>query len=78
MSTLSSILKQENLEYIKQINQPVKKAKKEKSQILIPNLDNPELLQIIAYSDASFANLTDGGSQGDYIIFLVGSNSLTI
>ena len=70
MSTLSFIQKQENVECIKQINWTVKKAKKEKSQIHIPNLGNPERLQIIAYSDASFANLTDGGSQGDYIIFL--------
>ena len=75
MSTLSFILKQENVECIKQINQTVKKAEKEKSQIHIPNLGNPEFLQIIAYSDASFANLTDGGSQGNYIIFLIGSNS---
>ena len=74
-STLSSILKQENVECIKQINRTVKKAKKQKSQILIPNLGNPELLQIRAYSDASFANLADGGSQEGYIIFLVGSNN---
>ena len=64
--TLSSILKQENVECIKQTNQTTKKAKKEKSQIRIPNL---------GYSDASFANLTDSRSQGGYIIFLIGSNS---
>ena len=75
VSALSAILKQENVECIKQINRTIKKAKKEKSQIHIPNLGNPKLLQIIAYSDASFANLTDGGSQGGYIIFLVGNNN---
>ena len=63
------------MECIKQINRTIKKAKKEKSQIHIPNLGNPKLLQIIAYSDASFANLTDGGSQGGYIIILVGNNN---
>ena len=63
------------MECIRQINRTIKKAKKEKSQIHIPNLGNPKLLQIIAYSDASFANLTDGGSQGGYIIFLVGNNN---
>ena len=53
-----------------QTNQPDgKKDNKEKSQIHIPNLGHHKLLQIIAYSDASFANLTDGGSQGRYIIF---------
>ena len=63
------------MECIRQINRTIKKAKKEKSQIHIPNLGNPKLLQIIAYSNASFANLTDGGSQGGYIIFLVGNNN---
>ena len=49
----------------------VKKAKKN-PKFYIPNLGNLELLQIIASSDASFTNLTDGGSQGGYIMFLVG------
>lgn len=40
----------------------------------IPDLGNQEHLKIVAYSDASFANLTDGGSQGGYILFLVRSN----
>ena len=75
VSALSAILKQENVECIRQINRTIKKAKKEKSQIHIPNLGNPKLLQIIAYSNASFANLTDGGSQGGYIIFLVDNNN---
>ena len=74
VSTLSSILKQENVECIKQINRTIKKAKREKSQIYIPDLGNTELLQIIAYSDASFANLSNGGSQGGYVIFLQGMN----
>lgn len=74
VSELSSILKQENVECLKQANRVVKKAKKEKSHIDIPDLGNLEHLKIIAYSDASFGNLTDGGSQGGYILFLVGSN----
>ena len=67
-------VKQENVECIKQINRTIKKAKREKSQIYIPDLGNTELLQIIAYSDASFANLSNGGSQGGYVIFLQGVN----
>ena len=64
------MFKQENVECLKQAN----RAKKEKSQIDIPDLGNLKHLKIVAYSDASFGNLTDGGSQGGYIIFLVGSN----
>ena len=75
VSGLSSILKQKNVDCLKQINRTIKKAKKEKSQVDIPDLGNPDHLRITAYSDASFANLNDGGSQGGYIIFLVGSNN---
>ena len=75
VSDLSSMLKQGNVDCIRQVNKTVKKAKKEKSQIIIPNLGRLECLRIVAYSDASFANLKDGGSQGGYIIFLVGSNN---
>ena len=74
VSELSSMLKCENVECLKQANRVVKKAKKEKSHIDIPDLGNLKPLKIVAYSDASFGNLTDGGSQGGYIIFLVGSN----
>ena len=42
---------------------------KEKSQIAIPDLENLEELKIVTYSNASFGNLTDGGSQGGYILF---------
>ena len=75
VSDLSSMLKHGNVDCIRQVNKTVKKAKKEKSQIIIPNLGRLECLRIVAYSDASFANLKDGGSQGGYIIFLVGSNN---
>ena len=71
VSELSSMLKQENVECLKQGG---KKRKKEKSQIDIPDLRNLEQLKIVAYSDASFGNLIDGGSQGGYIVFLVGNN----
>ena len=64
VSALSSLLKLENTDCVRQINRTVKKVKKEKSQIDIPSLGNPSLIQIVAYSDASFANLNDGGSQG--------------
>ena len=62
------MLKQESVECLKQANRVVNKAKK-KSQIDIPDLENLEQLKIVAYSDASFGNLTDGGSQRGYILF---------
>lgn len=72
VNALNSVLKQKNVECIKQANRVVIKAKKKKSQIDIPDLENLKHFKIIAYHDASFANLIDGGSQGGYILFLVG------
>ena len=74
VSAMSSAIKQKNVECIKQLNRIIKKAKKEKSQIVIPDLGNLENIKLVGYSDASFANLGDGGSQGGYIIFVVGDN----
>ena len=70
-----SLLKRENAECLKEINRTIKKAKKEKSQIANPNHGDPRHLQSGAYSDASFANLNDGGSQGGFIIFLLGDDN---
>ena len=72
VSEFSSFMKKGKVECFRQANKNIKKAKKEKSQICIPNLGNLDKLSIVAYSDASFANLEDGGSQGGYIIFIVG------
>ena len=52
------MLKQENVKYLKQANRMVKK-----------DLGNLEQLKIVVYSDTSFSNLTDGGSQGGYTFF---------
>ena len=74
VSQMSSAIKQKKVECIKQLNRIIKKAKKEKSQIVIPDLGSLENIKLVGFSDASFANLKDGGSQGGYIIFVVGDN----
>ena len=50
-----------------QSNQESKKRKK--TQIDIPDIGNLEHLKIVVYSDASFANLTDGISQEGNVLF---------
>ena len=70
----NSLMKKDRAEYFRQVNKHIKKAKKEKSQVVIPNLGYLSELSIIGYSDASFGNLDDDGSQGGYIIFVVGKN----
>ena len=74
ISECNSLMKKDRVECFRQVNKHIKKAKKEKPQVVIPNLGCLSELLIIGYSDASFANLDDGGSQGGYIIFVVGKN----
>ena len=74
VSEFSTFMKKGKVVCMRQANKNIKKAKKERSQICVPNLGDLHNLRIVAYSDASFANLEDGGSQGGYIIFVVGSN----
>ncbi len=74
VSILSSTLKERKVDMIKEVNKTIKRAKKEKSQLIIPDLGNLKNLKIIGYSDASFGNLPDCGSQGGQVIFLVGEN----
>ena len=57
VSEFSSFMKRGEVECFKQVNKNIKKAKREKSQICIPNLGNLDKLSIVAYSDASFTNL---------------------
>ena len=51
-----------------------KKLKSEKVVLQYPNLGNIELCSIICFSDAAFANLKNGSSQGAVIIFLCKSD----
>ena len=72
VSECNSLMKEDRAECFRQVNKHIKKTKKSKSQVVIPNLVCLSELLIIGYSDASFANLDDSGSQGGYIIFVVG------
>ena len=42
-----------------------------------PSLGNLESLYITCFSDASFANLKSGASQGGFIIFLCGNEKFS-
>ena len=51
-------------------NKTVKYVKNVQSCIQFPKLNNMDHLRIVVYSDASYANLANGGSQGGHIVFL--------
>ena len=66
---ISTRVKNATISEIHAINKIIKYVKSIPSYITIPTLDL-EFLHLKLYSDASFNNLPDGGSQGGYIIFL--------
>ena len=71
---LSSSVKSAKVSDLQLANKTLRHAKSNISNIRFPKLDNIQDLQLIVYSDASYANLADGGSQGGQIIFLADSS----
>ena len=69
VSVLSSNIKNSTITDIIHINKIIRKVKNTPSYILFGKLDLGSAL-VRCYSDASFNNLPNGGSQGGYIIFL--------
>ena len=60
------------------VNKIIKQAKNTRYSIKFPSF-NLETLILITYTDASYNNLPNGGSQGSYIVFLSdGNNSAPI
>ena len=74
-SDLSSRVKSATTDDVKRANKVVRKVKSDPMIIRIPNVGSISEASLYAYCDSSFANLSDNcGSQGGFIIFLVGEN----
>ena len=78
VSDVSSKLKSGIVEVIKSINKVIWNTKKEASIINIPILTDATRLSLVGYSDASFSNLSDGGSKEGYITFVIDSNGMHV
>ena len=70
MCELSTTLKKGTVELLMKANKVIKKAKHNNVFLHYPVLDLTDI-SVRCYADASFANLTDGGSQGGMFIELV-------
>ena len=55
-------------------NKIVRKAKGSSYNLSFSGLGDPRYWRLICFSDASWGNLPEGGSQGAYLIFLVGAD----
>ena len=67
---LSILYKNAGMEELKRLNKLVDRVKCEPEKLFFPKLSKLENCYLDCYSDASFANICDGSSQGGFIIFL--------
>ena len=65
---LSAIKKKATIKHLHYANKTIKKLKNSKIHMKFPSLKDIENSKIVVYSDASFKNLPDCGSQGAHII----------
>ena len=63
---------------IKNANKAVSKLKRNKVSIQYKNIGKPEQMRLKVYSDATHASLSDGSSQGGFVVLLEGSNQKSI
>lgn len=73
-SKLASDLKQATVQTINEANRVVCKLKAKSVELNFQHLGEDSNLKIVTFTDASFANLADGGTQGGHLIVLMGDN----
>ena len=73
---LSTLVKKAAINDVQTLNKQIRKLKEglEQKKLFIPDIGDVTESTVVVYSDASHANLHDGGSQGGFIIFLQGVN----
>ena len=72
---MSNAGKHPTVETIHEANKAVRKLKSKRVDLKFPNLGDPNKLKVISYSDATYASLADGSSQGAFIVLLKGENN---
>lgn len=72
MCRMSNIGKSPKVKLLFEANKSLKKLKSRTGSIFFSQLGKPSDLNIVCYSDATYASLEDGSSQGGFIIFVCG------
>ena len=67
---LSTRIKCATIEDLLRLNKVVERVTQDCVRVFFPRIKSLESCQLECYSDASFGNLTDSGSQGAFVIFL--------
>ena len=73
---LATRLKEVTVKDILEANKIVRKVTSHSLKLCYQNLGPSECLKFVTFTDAEYANLIDGGSQGVYFIFLAGENGV--
>ena len=71
---MSNTGKSPELKMIKQANCALRKMKNKELTLHFPPLNLNDKFEIVVYSDATYASLNDGSSQGTHIVFLKGAS----
>ena len=71
---LATSIKNCTMRDLLQVNKVIARAKSSKLSLTFQHLGENEKIHLMVFSDAAMGNLPDGGSQGGYIIFLVGKD----
>lgn len=72
--SLTSSWKNARVSDVIELNKVIRKIKSEIVKLNFQYLGDDESLKLVVYSDASLGNMSDGGSQGGYVVMLVGDN----
>ena len=71
---LSSAFKNATVDHLVKANKLLRHVKNSSGSIQFSNLSDLKTLRIVVYTDASFNNLPNGGSQGGQVVFLADDN----
>ncbi|CAG2196695.1 unnamed protein product [Mytilus edulis] len=72
IAMIASKLKTSTIEDFKRVNKLLRKVRNDPVSLHFKELG--EHVELLLYTDASFGNLPDGGSQGGFVIMLLGEN----
>ena len=74
VASVSNNINRATVQHVLEINKIIGKAKVTKSSLKFRNLGSKNELKLVVFSDASLGNMPNGGSQGGYLILLVGES----
>ena len=75
---MSNTGKHPKVNMLLEANKALSKLKKDRVKLKFPSLGDFRNLSVSVYSDATYASMDDGSSQGGHIVFLKGGNNKVI